>query len=56
MVINFFIWRNCCEKPQESGIFLNDYYYFRKEVIMGSPACGRDVLAEHGSMGDVKAP
>lgn len=29
---------------------------FGKKVIMGSPACGRDVLAEHGSVGDAKAP
>lgn len=49
MFINCFTLRNCCEKsPQES----RNYFFFLvfvKKVIMGSPACSTDVLAEYST-------
>lgn len=44
MFANCFTFGNCCEKsPQESRFKKN----ILRKVIMGSPACGWDVLAEY---------
>lgn len=50
MFINCFTLRNCCEKsPQESRNFFFFFLVFVKKVIMGSPACSTDVLAEYST-------
>lgn len=36
-------------------VFLMIIIILGKKVIMGGPACGRDILAEHGSVGAVRA-